>query len=387
MAKRREKGTGSVSQRKDGVWTARTEICKDENGKRIVKAVYGKSEQEVRKKLKNYKKETLANTPDSVAKNTVRDFMINWLENIKINDLKPKSYDRLEQTVYNQIIPAIGNLQVASVSCDDVQDLINGLKAEGLAYSTIKKTYDAINECYRTGIIKKKIVSNPAIGVTLPKKSSFDSRELRYYTKEEAQKLCEVALSSYGNGKRVYRIGEAIVIDLNTGLRLGELAALKWEDVDLDKRVIHVKGTNILVKDRINGGYHEVNQKSAKSATSIRSVDINDAAMSAFKTVKELTGDSPYVFCNSNGKPTSMRYLDRLLRKIAVAANFPEDKIFGMHSLRHTFASSLFQSGTDVKVVSEILGHSDINITYNIYIHLIGEQKKKAIQRISNMYL
>ena len=73
------------------------------------------------------------------------------------------------------------------------------------------------------------------------------------------------------------------------------------------------------------------------------------------------------------------RYLDRMFRKIAVAAGFEENKIYGLHSLRHTFASRLFANGEDVKTVSELLGHSDITITYNTYIHLINQQKKTAI--------
>ena len=76
------------------------------------------------------------------------------------------------------------------------------------------------------------------------------------------------------------------------------------------------------------------------------------------------------------------RYLDRMLRKIAVAAGFSEDKVYGLHALRHTFASRLFSAGEDVKTVSELLGHSDITITYNTYIHLINEQKRKAVHSV-----
>lgn len=77
--------------------------------------------------------------------------------------------------------------------------------------------------------------------------------------------------------------------------------------------------------------------------------------------------------------------MDRLLRNLCRVAGFDESRTFGMHSLRHTFASRLFAKGVDVKVVSEILGHSDVQITYNIYIHIISEQKKQAIEIIDNV--
>ncbi|MGN0403163.1 MAG: tyrosine-type recombinase/integrase, partial [Acetatifactor sp.] len=86
---------------------------------------------------------------------------------------------------------------------------------------------------------------------------------------------------------------------------------------------------------------------------------------------------------NDDGKALSPRYLDRMLRKIAVLAGFSEERIYGLHSLRHSFASRLFENGEDVKTVSEILGHSDITITYNTYIHLINDQKKTAIANMN----
>ena len=121
---RRDIGDGCISQRKDGTWTSRIKI---------------------------------GLTPEG----------------------KPKSYDRLEQTINNQIIPHIGHLQLAALTSDDVQKMINDLKAEGLGYSTIKKAYDAINECFKTGIIKKSVVHNPALGVTTPAKKSFPKFELQ----------------------------------------------------------------------------------------------------------------------------------------------------------------------------------------------------------------
>ena len=382
---RREYGSGSVSQRADGTWTARMVIGINEKGRPRIKALYGKTEREVKKKLKDFQKEFYKNDQSVVQRGTVESYMRTWLYENKQNLLKPKSFDRLEQTVLYQVIPQVGHIQLAAFQSSDVQTMLNTLKRSGLSYSTVKKAYDAVNECFRTGVIQKTVLFNPALGVAVPAKKTFGKTEIRYYNDAEVDKLCETATAAYSNGKRIYRLGDGVIVDLNTGLRMAELLALKWTEVDFERRRVVVNSTRVIVKDRDDNAEHKytvIEQDSAKSATSMREVDMNDACYDALMRLKEITGEYDYVLSTKDGKPLSPRYLDRMLRKIAVASEFPEDKIYGLHALRHTFASRLFAAGEDVKTVSELLGHSDITITYNTYIHLINEQKRKAVQGV-----
>lgn len=382
---RRDYGSGSVSQRADGTWTARMVIGVNEKGRPRVKAFYGKTEREVKKKLKDFQKEFYKNDQTVVQRSTVESFMRTWLYENKQNELKPKSFDRLEQTILYQVIPKIGHIQLAAFQSTDVQTMLNALKKEGYSYSSVKKAYDAVNECFRTGVIQRTVVFNPALGVTVPAKKTFAKAEIRYYNDEEVEKLCAAAQSVYSNGKRIYRLGDAIIVDLNTGLRLAELLALKWTEVDFNRRKVVVNATRVIVKDRTDGAekkYVVIEQDSAKSTTSMREIDMNDACFEALTRLKEITGQFEYVLSTRDGNPLLPRYLDRMLRKIAVAAGFPAEKVYGLHALRHTFASRLFAAGEDVKTVSELLGHSDITITYNTYIHLINEQKKKAVHNV-----
>ena len=278
---RRDYGTGSISQRKDGTWTARMVIGVNEKGKPRIKALYGKTEREVKKKLKEFQKEFYKNDQTVVQKNTVESYMLNWLHTNKKNTLKPKSYDRLEQTITYQVIPHIGHIQLAAIQANDVQNMINKLAEEGKSYSTIKKAYDAVNECFRTGIIQKTVLFNPALGVTIPAKSSFGKKEIRCYDEAETKRLCETAVSVYSNGNRVYRLGDAIVLDVNTGLRLAEILALKWEEVDLKGRTIHINATRVIVKDRNEDAskkYVVIEQDSTKSQSSTRDIPLNDDA-------------------------------------------------------------------------------------------------------------
>lgn len=382
---RRDYGSGSVSQRADGTWTARMVIGVNEKGRPRIKAFYGKTEREVKKKLKDFQKEFYKNDQTVVQRSTVESFMRTWLYENKQNELKPKSFDRLEQTILYQVIPKVGHIQLAAFQSTDVQTMLNALKKEGYSYSSVKKAYDAVNECFRTGVIQRTVVFNPALGVTVPAKKTFAKAEIRYYNDEEVEKLCAAAQSVYSNGKRIYRLGDAIIVDLNTGLRLAELLALKWTEVDFNRRKVVVNATRVIVKDRSDGAekkYVVIEQDSAKSETSMREIDMNDAAYGALMRLKEITGQFEYVLSTKDGKPVIPRYLDRMFRKIAIAAGLPEDKVYGLHSLRHTFASRLFAAGEDVKTVSELLGHSDITVTYNTYIHLINDQKRKAVHGV-----
>ena len=383
---RRDKGDGCISQRKDGTWTSRIKVGLTPEGKPKIKAFYGKTEAEVKRKLKEFQKELHKNDGAVVQRNTVANYMLDWLRNVKANELKPKSYDRLEQTINNQIIPHIGHLQLAALTSDDVQKMINDLKAEGLGYSTIKKAYDAVNECFKTGIIKKSVVHNPALGVTIPAKKSFPKSELQCYTKEETDTLCEAATACYKgvkrDGQRIYRLGSAIVLGFNTGLRAAEMLGLRWTDVSFEKRTIAVNNTRVIVKDRTGASenhYTVISQESAKTAAGERTIPMNKKAFAALQDLYSITGQNEYVLTSQNGTPLTPRYLDRMFRKIAAYAGMGEEKVFGLHSMRHSFACRLFENGVDVKTVSTILGHADVGVTYNTYIHLLKNQQQTAV--------
>lgn len=382
--KRRENGTGSVSLMKDGRWVGRIRIGYNEQGKPVIKAVYGKTENEAKRKLRDYIREMHKNDGVVVQRNTVSNYMIEWLNNNKRNALKPKSFDRLEQTLQYQVLPAIGHIQLAALTSSDIQRMINDLAAAGKSRSTIKKAYDAVNECFRTGVIQRTVTFNPALGVTLPRANPSDDT-LRFFNDDEVRAITETALRKYKSGKQIYRLGDAIILDLNTGLRLSELLALKWKDVDLEKKEIYINSSIVMVKDRKDGTnkFVPLEQDSTKTFSGTRYVPLNDAAYEAILRLKALNEGFEYVISNSNGKAPLPRNIDRMFRNIQELAGFPKDHIYGPHALRHTFATRLFANGADVKMVSAILGHKDVSVTYNTYIHVIEEQKRKIIEKVT----
>lgn len=388
--KRREHGTGGVTQRKDGRWQGQYDAGVKPNGKRDVKYVYGKTEAECKRKLRELIKEIHSSDYISVQKESVKDYMNSWLVNVKQNQLKPKSYDRLEQTLLYDVYPYIGEIQLQAIKADDIQNMLNELKKDGKAYSTIKKAYDAVNSCFKLGIEKRTVSSNPAVGVIIPNKKLFPAQKIPFYTQDEAKKLIEQATICWPNGTRRYPLGSFVPLIINTGLRMGELLALKWdEDIDFENKTLTVHKNISLVKNRKEDPekkYELLLQDSVKTdAGQDRSIPLNEQAINALLDLKAVTGNSPFVMTTKNETHVSPRNIDRIFRRIAKAAGFEEEKIFGVHSLRHTFATLLLSNGVEIKTVSELLGHSDVTITYNTYIHVIKDQKRKALAAIPNL--
>lgn len=383
--KRRDKGEGSISQRKDGLWTGRLDIGVQENGKRKIKAVYGKTEQEVKRKLRALKKELIKHDYQEVKKLSVREYMTDWLYNYKQNEVKPSTFDRIEQVCQNQIFPIIGNLQMNGITSNDFQNMINKL-SEKYSYSTVKKAYDYTKSCFTLAYEKREILHNPFVRISLPSNMKKEISDIHYYNDDEIKLIKEYALQKFSNGKYVYKYGYAVILLLYTGLRIGELLALKWDCVDFDRRTLIVKGNIKQVKNRdsnAKGSYKLIEQNTTKTKSGMRIIPLSNSAMEALRYFEAMNGNHIYVVSASVDRPLSARNLDRTFRSILNNAGITN--INGVHSLRHTFASMLFRKGIDVKTVSELLGHADTSVTYNIYIHLIQEQKVKAIEGLEEL--
>lgn len=379
---RRERGSGSVSQRKDGTWTGRICLGYKENGKQNIKAVYGKTESEVKRKLKALQNDAIKYDTVSLPKLTFTELLTDWISNKKY-ELKDSSYDRLENTINNNIIPYMGYLQITSIAPRDVQQHINMLTDKGYSYSTIKKVYNAIYASLKYAFEQDYIRKNPCIGIKLPKQIQRSKSDIDFFTDEEVDRIVASAIYRYGTGKYKYKHGYAIIILLNTGLRVGELLALKWSNVDEDKRQLYIEATRGQVKERNGGEYKYVmKDRSTKTQSSCRYVPINDKALEALNYFKNLGYNNEYVMANSDSGVITYRNLHRVLANILKSNNINHGSL---HTLRHTFATRLYKNGVDVKIISELLGHSDISITYDIYTHVIKEQKKKAVDVLDSL--
>ena len=322
---------------------------------------------------------------DSCAKSaTVEKYIKKWLYEVKANTLKPSSFDRKEEVIKYQVIPCIGGISIHSLSSDDIQSMVNELKKK-YSYSTVKKAYECINACLKYAVKNHDILYNVAESVTIPKNIQRSDCDLRFFTEDEMHLIMQEAVRCYNNGNRVYRIGgEIITFLLNTGLRIGEALALEWQNIDFKKRLATVRSNVVYVKDRSESdrSYCCVKQPSTKTKNGSRIIPLNTEAMRSLISLRGLNGNTPYVFATKKGERITPRNIDRTFRSILKRCGIA---CTGVHSLRHTFASRLFAKGIDVKTVSELLGHSDVGITYDTYIHLIQEQRMTAVKAIENI--
>jgi integrase len=381
--KRRDKGDGSLFQRADGKWVAQLRIGTKENGKPKLKSFVNDTRQEAKKRLDEYKKAIIKNDYREIKKRTVRDYMDDWLYNTL--KLKGKSLDIKELSLRNHVYPYIGDMQIASLGANDIQRMVNALIDKEYSYSTIKKAYDAVNQCFKLALIKEEIHKNPCLGVVLPKNTKKKAEAIRFFNDAEIELIKSECVSKHKNGASKYRLGYGVVLLLYTGMRIGEAIPLSWEKVDFANKRIFIDCNAVEIVDRSPNAKTKTRievQDTPKTEASIRHINLGKTAIEALEELKKLNGGHKYVLANSNGGLLQYRNFNRMLESILERCNIEP---CGSHTCRHTFASMLIRKGVDIKVVSELLGHADVSTTYNIYVHLINEQKQQAIEMLDEL--
>lgn len=381
MSVRRANGDGTAAaQRKDGIWYRSIVI----DGKR--RYVYGKTETEVNKKFRELKNEKPEVVAKAVKRMTVEEYMTEWLTVYKKLELKPKSYDTLECSLRYQIFPYFKGRQFFSITNNEIQKFINTLNKEGYSYSVIRKAYLALNACFKHAITKDNLEKNPCMLIKLPKKAEKNIKSIQVLSEDEIRRYCNAATKCYSNGKAVYRLGYGLILILFTGLRLGEAGGLMWEDIDFEKRTLRVQRSLEYVKNREweeGDSKYVLVEGSTKSRSSERTIPLNQTALNALLELQKITGRFPYVFSHNSGKPMNPRNLNRIHSRVLESAGI---KRIGIHALRHTFATQLFAQKVDVKIISKLLGHSEVSITYNVYIHLMQEELPEATDSLDSIW-
>lgn len=364
---------GSIYQRKDGRWCA----CLTWKGNR--KYFYGQSQKEVKKKLKEFSNELARHGYIDLAKGTVGAMILDWLETDNYISLKPKSYETKRYIITQFIIPNLGSIKTTALQRADIQLLINRL-SDKYAWSTVKKVSSVLNQWLRSLVLDHKIFWNPAEGVILPRKTTQNCKKIRFFSEDELKSILDTAIETYPTGTPVTRLGYAFHLLAYTGMRVGEALALTWDDVDFDAKTISIDKNSVTYKnpdDKAEKRYLTTVQDSTKTISGTRIIPMSQKAEHALLEIQKLNGDFDTVLATSTGNQMNHRDLARAFSGIQERAGIKNPGT--LHSLRHTFASRLIECGVDIKTVSALLGHSDIAITYNTYVHVIQKQKVQAI--------
>ena len=248
---RREKGTGNVYQKSDGTWIGRMTVGKQADGRPKIKYFSGKTEAEVKRKIRDFNK---SNELVDYKKVSLEEYLNNWLSVYKRAELKNTSYDRLESTARNHVIPNFGYLQMADITADDIQPFFTNARDSGLSYSSVKKIYDCLNSMFNFATARDDIRKNPMLLVTKPKSEHYSKNEIRFFTEKESKRISEECGRQYATGRLVYPYGDAFILIQNTGLRMGEMIGLEKRDVDFENKKLHVRGNMVPVRNRDKNG-------------------------------------------------------------------------------------------------------------------------------------
>ena len=382
----------TIKLRSDKRYEARLTL----DGKR--KSFYGKTKAEVKNKTKEYLMR-IENGYREPKKIKFSDYALYWLQTYKWNKIEPSSYTRLFRIYHYQIENTIGQKMIGDITTKDIQKLIDdyanpptgsGIKA--ISMSSLKKILQFIRPCMNMAIHEEIIYKNPCDNVVLPKESCIQVETRKQYSlsDDEISQIRVHALGKYKTTNEYYsRDFFILLIMLNLGLRVGETLALQWEDIDMENKLIYINKTiqsNIINFNMENGSnttYRRL-KKSTKTRAGVRVLQLNDDVIWYFKELKAYDSrhniKSNHVCCTSVGTLNTarnlQRSLDRLIKKTSIG------KKVTLHTLRHTFGSTLLRRGVNIEVISKLMGHANISITYNKYIHSIQEEEAKAMTMI-----
>lgn len=325
-------------------------------------------------KLKELNTRPIKNGGDNMK--TISESVLDWMEKYKKNSVKPATFDRLEITYRAMLNYPIATVRLFELQAGDIQTYVNQLVRDGYALSTIKKQFVLLT-AYLKFAYAQGIIQNPVyLAVNLPVEEVVKKapKKVEAYNPIEQKRLINVLEGlenpTYG----------AIILMLEAGLRCGEAQCLTWDDILWEEQAVRVCKT--LVRLSSQKGLSFV-QQSAKSKTSNRTIPLSNRAMSILERLSEKAENvDGYIFPSSTDPSLPISYctVKYYLKQACKEAGI---KYKSAHALRHTFATNCYHKGCDVKILSKLLGHADVTITYNIYIHLYGNELEEMRKVIS----
>lgn len=303
-----------------------------------------------------------------------KDWLAEWLSNYVKPTTKEKTYTRYAETVRLHIVPRLGELQTADISPLDLQRTVTELLTSGNAKTGKGLSANSVNVI--VSVIQASLKTAFAAGVTTEyvgdkvRRPKIVEKSVTCFSLAEQRKIEEAVLKS----KSDKHFG--VLLCLYTGLRIGELLALQWADVDLVKCEISVTKTSFDAKDK--DGKFCVHTNKPKTPSSQRVIPLPKQLLPLLKRLRRRS-KTPYVVGNKHNNPISVRSYQQTFKRLLKVNGVPYKNF---HSLRHTFATRALECGMDVKTLSEILGHRSPTITLNRYAHSFMEHKKEMMNRL-----
>lgn len=333
---------------------------------------------------------------------TLNEWFEEWFTTYKVPQIKETSIYPMKRSFTRTFGFYLGEERVNTLMPKNIQIAINAMHDHGIAISTIRDSLGRLRECMNAAVANRMIPSNPCISIAVP--WEYKSTEEEIALTEEEQTLFLKAL-------KVNWYRELFFFMFLTGVRVGEMGAVKWSDIDFNQKSIRIRRS---LSCAYNAGEKQMGLVTPKTACSDRTIPFMGEMEDILKTQKaktmrlkmELgkrwrsTGEfDDLVFVSTMGSPCTRYIVDKEVKKVLKRVSESEAMLavhekrelqtlirdFHPHSIRHTFATRCAERGIDVKVAQKLLGHSNITITLNIYTHVAEAKKMKEIEKFGDV--
>lgn len=369
----------NIYKRKDGRWEGRYIKSHEPSGKAKYGYVYAKSYRDVKEKLIHAKQQNRLihqSSQKEIGTETFEIVALSWLRS-KDSQIKESTGNKYYNLLYSYIFPQIVELSICLITLDIIESMCLGLLSEGgqkkigLSPKTVSDILSVIRNVLQYATRKGYTISYDIASIRLKQ----ENREMRVLSRFEQDVLCKYIFTNPTLGN----IG--ILISLFTGMRIGEVCALRWNNISFSEKTVHVYQTMQRVQTK-----NDPNKKTKiiitapKSSCSIRIIPLPEFLVDFLESFQDTS--MAFVLTGSTEKAMEPRCLHNHFKKALLNSSI-ENANF--HALRHTFATRCIELGFDVKSLSEILGHASVNITMNRYVHPSMQLKQENMQRLSTL--
>ncbi|MCA5012205.1 MULTISPECIES: tyrosine-type recombinase/integrase [unclassified Enterococcus] len=361
MAKRGE----NIYKRKDGRWEGRYIKERNIDGKIRYGYIYSRKYVDVKKKLMLVKAETLKSDVLQITYDgTLGDWLKLWLETIVKPRVKLSTYNGYKSKVQLHILPHIGAILLKELLPTDIDQWLLQLNKQ-LSSSSVHAVHRVLKNALSQALKQELISKNPTLMIELPK---LEKQRVKAFSKQQ-QKMIKVATIK----EEKYL---PILIALETGMRIGEISALRWTDIDFSEKTIHIQRT--LQRLQVGLGKTALIEGTPKTFQSERVLPLSNQLKEYLTEVKK-TSHSPYVvgIKDSCTEPRTITYRFKKLQEELNITPLP------FHSLRHTFATRCLELGVNIATISSILGHTSTKMTLDVYTSSFMQDERKAMEKIA----